>query len=199
MVSSNKRKLIYLNAITKWTKSYDYDFGIIENSGYDFPELKDKNSDYYSPKVKIISFDYNNLSPQLKKILLETTSKGIHELISINYFLNNYNISKYSHIIKITGRYFIPNFDKLVIDNIKGNHLAITQNKPDRCEIVGCSTHIANYIFSLSIDFDHIEYEFLKRIYVIPKKNILKLPILPIKHTKRGCEGKPWCYALNSL
>lgn len=184
--SANERKNVYLETILKWTKTYDYDIGIIENSGYDFPELRDKKSIYYSPKIKIVTLDTNKLCKELKQLLDNTSSKGIHELISINYFINNQNLEEYSHIIKITGRYFIPNFDKLVIENIN-NHLAIIQNNPNRCEIVGCSTKLVKYIFPLFILHEHVETEFKNRIRLLPKDKVLQLPIIPIQRTKRGC------------
>ena len=181
-ISKDERKNQYLKTILNWVKSYNYDIGIIENSGYDFTELKDMY-----PNLIIISFNYNKFDKSLQNILSNIDSKGIHELISINYFLRNTNISKFSHIIKITGRYYVPNFEDLVIKNLKINHDAIVQNDRNRCEIVGCSTKMINHVFSLNIGHMHIEHEFKKRINILSNKNILQLPILPIEKTRRGC------------
>jgi chaperonin cofactor prefoldin len=189
--SIESRKLQYLNSISNWSKYSKCDIAVIENSGYSFPELKDINSKYYSPNVKVLSFKYDDLNNELKDFLdSKIKSKGVHELISLNYFLKNFlKIKEYSHIIKVTGRFFIPNFDEKVVKKINKDHHAIIQSDENRCEIIGSSVEFINYIFPINFSYHHIEFEFKNRIKKLDSKNILKLPKLEIEKTRRGSGG----------
>ena len=45
----------------------------------------------FTPNVKVLSFNYNNLNNELKNFLdSKIKSKGVHELIFLNYFLQNF-------------------------------------------------------------------------------------------------------------
>ena len=64
--------------------------------------------------------------------------------------------------------------------------MAIIQNNPKRCELIGCSTQIVKYVFPLNILYHHIEHEYKKRIHLLSENKILKLPIMDIEKTIMG-------------
>ena len=93
----------YIKSIRQWINLTNLKIIVVENSGYQFEELKE----YISDRFEIISFNENEL-PEAK-YLNGNNSKGLSELFSIDYSIKNSKIITNSDfIIKITGRYFIP-------------------------------------------------------------------------------------------
>jgi hypothetical protein len=89
---------------------------VVENSGYPFDELKE----FLSDKFEIISFDESQLSDA--NYLIGNISKGSSELFAINYSIKNSKIiDSRDFIIKVTGRYYIPNSYLPTTANLKIN------------------------------------------------------------------------------
>jgi len=172
---------IYLKSIQQWIKT-TLPIVIVENSGYTF-SIK-------SPNVEMISFnskDYDYGKHQME-------SKGVHEAFAVLYALHHSKfLKKCSHMIKVTGRYFIP-FESL-IRSIPYSCNAIRQNDPERCEIIGCKKSCIKDLFKLPMKIgnkleSHVERVYQDRIHQLT--NVFTLPILKIKPTKRG--GKDETY-----
>lgn len=165
----------YLKSIKQWIAS-PFKVTVVENSGYTFPEFEQ------SDRFEILSFDECKV-PEAK-YLIGNNSKGASELFSINYcFKNSKILSPGDFIIKVTGRYFIPNFEKC----LNGIHSfdAVIQNDRSSCEIIGCSFTQKEFVFNTSDLLNgeacnHIEFLYKSRIAELNKVLILqKLNIEP--------------------
>tara|TARA_Y100000992_G_scaffold34564_1_gene19377 strand:- start:1434 stop:2090 length:657 start_codon:yes stop_codon:yes gene_type:complete len=128
---SDERLKTYIDAITKWQNT-DFKIIIVDNSGYTFPEIQRNDN------IHILSYMYNEIDLEKEyNFLLNSNEKGHHEMISIYRAFNNIPTHwNYSKILKLTGRYFIPNFKKYV-DDIPENYLYYIQNRDVMCELYG--------------------------------------------------------------
>jgi len=165
----------YLKSINQWIHT-TLPIVVVENSGYTFPIT--------SPNMEMISFnskDYDYSKHQMD-------SKGVHEAFSVLYALHHSKLlKKCSHVIKVTGRYFIP-FESL-IRSIPYSCKAIRQHDHGRCEIIGCKKSIVKDIFKLPMKIgnkleSHVESVYQHRINQL--EHVVTLPVLKIKPTKRG-------------
>jgi len=159
----------YIRAIEQWITLTNFSIIVVENSGYTFPELKKWESD----RFKIVSFDESIDAPHL----VNNNSKGVSELWSIQY-VKKYLIN-FDFVIKITGRYFIPNFKV----NPFG-YDAVCQNSGSQSELLGCTISKFDYFFNPCTKCNHIEFLYKHRLQSLNK--VLMLPKLPIEPTCMG-------------
>ena len=88
----NEIQNLYINVIYDWLYSTDLPIFVVDSSGYKYPEFSNS-------RLRVCSFIY----PQSK-------SSTVAEANSINYALDNCTeLSNYDYVIKITGKYYIPN------------------------------------------------------------------------------------------
>ena len=121
-----ERLKTYLKSIKKWIDFTDLKIIVVENSGYPFDELKE----FISDRFEIVFFNEYQL-PEAQ-YLIGNNSKGASELFAINYSIKYSKIITCSDfIIKITGRYFINDFGKYLIDI--NQYDALCQNDCNRC------------------------------------------------------------------
>jgi hypothetical protein len=169
--NSNERILLYLSKIKLWLENTKFKIVLVENSGYTYPELKEYLIKY-KERFEIITYkecdlpDYN--------IIKKTRTKGISELYAINYAYDHSLMARdSSHIIKITGRYYIDELENYLnkhnlhnIDCIEQRSLITSKGEPYyRCELIGCSKNIFKIIFSTNGNIDtHIEDTYHERI-----------------------------------
>ena len=171
-----ERLSVYIKSIKQWINT-KFRIVVVENSGYTFPEFIE------SVTFEKITFDESKLLEA--GYLKGNNSKGTSELFSINYAINNSRLIKPGDfIIKITGRYFIPNFNV----NVTGFD-AIIQNDRSSCEIIGSSWSHKELIFNTSDILNgepcnHIEFLYKNRILNLNKVMVLKK--LKIEGTQMG-------------
>lgn len=190
LVDSNIRKNIYIDAIKKWLNNTDFNIILVENSGYEFPELE-YEKEKYKNNFEIFSFDQKNLKEA--NYLKNNTSKGAHEFFSIDYAINNSKLIKKSlFVIKITGRYYIPDFKNYINSINIFDYYALRQYITIRCEIVGSRIDYTNYIFdrNIKINNDIVELEWNDRINKLDNNKILTCPFLKIEPTIQGGTSK---------
>jgi len=131
----NERLNMYLEVINDYLKNTELLIHVVESSGYTFPEFKN------NPRIIVHSF----------KSTRKKGSSSILEAESILSAINNLNLSNYEYIIKITGRYYIPNLSKLV-DDIPANADFLFQSKYStgrewqNSEIFGCRIRYMNLV-----------------------------------------------------
>ena len=188
-----ERLNIYLESFNQWFEDNNFYIVIVENSGYPL-NLNFKNKE----KHELVSFTYNDLSSEDKYYLENTSNKGAHEMYCINYAINNskiiQNFKEDDFLIKVTGRYFLPDFKKIIDSLMDSNLEVITQstknkvslNYANRCEIIGCRKYLTPYIFHFSKEDLRILAEIIYTDRIKKLKNIKKLPLLKIKPTKCG-------------
>jgi hypothetical protein len=121
----NFRKKLYIQQINKWLNKTNYFIFIVESTGngYFFNDIKNQNNN----RIDIISL---NLEKDTSSSILEAKSiKG-----AMNYILKT-NIGKdCTHILKVTGRYFL-NSIQYALENITQNadvYIQIHTNHNDK-------------------------------------------------------------------
>jgi hypothetical protein len=182
-VDPESRIQTYLKSIKKWLYETELNIVLVENSGYTFEELNTEK-EIFKSRFEIISFDEKKI-PEAEYLQAHHFGKGRHELFAINYAYNASNLLKKSiFIIKITCRYYIPEFENFLSCYKLKNYDCLIQNHNLRCEIVG--SHIKNFwkIFNIDIWEEHVEHVFYHRTIVYP--NILRCPLFNIEETPRG-------------
>ena len=186
---SNVRYKMYEKIISLWLNKTNLNIVVIENSGHKF-----KVPDKFKNRFEMISFSYSKIPEKDRINLNKMKAKGQHEVYAIQYACNHSKIIKNSDfVIKITGRYFIPSLENILIKNLKSDIDAIQQSvlwrKMNRCEVVGCSSKNIFKLFYFPAKNDMLEQEYMNRIKHLGK--ILKLPKMKLhKKTKQGCGGK---------
>jgi len=188
-INKQDRINTYLKSIRSWLTNTQLNIVVIENSGYDFKELTEERK-IYKDRFEIITFVE---SPKnYSTFQMHLNSKGGLEINSIHYAYNQSKILQNSlFIIKITGRFFIKNFE-FFLKNIKdiNKYDCMKQYFSNRCEIIG--THINNFdiIFNRNLFINngiydyHVENVYKYRFSLF--KNVLICPIFKIEPTQRG-------------
>jgi len=185
----------YLKAITNWLNNTKLNIVVVENSGYTFNELSDLLS-LHNNRFELIRFNESDLEDA--HFLRNNNSKGSSEVYSINYAFNNSKLLQNSKfIIKITGRYFISEFEDYLSKIINlTKYDMLVQNEVDKCEIVGCNTKHFKDVFNNNLldkygNYNgHVEYVYTYRASLY--KNILRCKVFNIEYTQRG--GTPEMY-----
>ena len=162
--NDEERKQIYINAINKWLDNTSFDIFIVESSDYKFDEIK-------NDRLYVHTFNFNE----------KLSSSSQYEARSILNILNNIkNNDKYNestHILKVTGRYYLDNIEEIVnnLENDKDLYLQIhrkNDNKWQNSEYFGIRKdlleELANTIkddglfekklYDFSLDKDYIQF-----------------------------------------
>jgi hypothetical protein len=188
-VNPTERINLYIKSLHLWLGRTDFNIILVENSGYPFKELEEE-MEKYKNRLEIITFNQQdeivNKEPQM-----HLKCKGGLEIESIHYAYNNSEIlKKTTFIIKITGRFFVPYFEKFINSINIENYDGLKQNFDFRCEIVG--SHIKNFdtIFDRNLFIENGKYDYhVENVYMYRFslfKNILTCPIFNIEPTQRG-------------
>jgi hypothetical protein len=187
----NERIQTYIKSVLQWINNTNFNIVLVENSGYLFEELRMKQNN----RFEIITFKENELTEAT--YLLNNDSKGASELFSINYaFRNSKIINDSQFIIKVTARFFIPELENyLKIYNLNMVD-CLSQNNPDRCEMVGCHYKHFNTIFNMYLLNEKNEYnhhvEDIWKYRISKYSNVIRCKEFKIEKTQRG--GVSWCF-----
>ena len=180
-INKQERINCYIKSVKQWLELTNFNIILVENSGYLFEELKNELSN----RFEIITFTEQQTNE------LHLQSKGGLEINSIQYAYNNSNILKNSmFIIKVTGRFFIPEFSNYLNNINLINYDCLRQNFKTRCEIVGAHITKFNNIFNKNLFIEngiycyHVEEVYDYRFTLC--KDILICPIFNIEPTQRG-------------
>ena len=185
--NSETRKNIYIKSIRQWLEKTNFPIVVVDNSNYNFPELNIEK-ELYKGRFEIISFD-GTTKKHCEKII-EKDSKGIYELFSIIYaYENSFLLRNLDYIIKVTGRYFIPNLEDNLSIMDQNMYKIIQQRNPNRCEIIGVHKSIFKTIFDMNNVHSHIEYTYRNRLDKYKNEKWI-LPTLQIEPTINGGFGK---------
>lgn len=172
----------YLSSVLKWLNNTQFNIVLVENSGYNFDELNEEKIKF-KDRFEVIVFDEDTLNEA--EFIRHAPSKGRHEIFAINYAFNNSKLILLSNfIIKITARYYIPEFETYLNNYDLNNYDCLVQNNRDRCEVIGSHKKYFNNIFNMYITNDHIEAVWKQRTSIY--SNILICDIFQIDKTQRG-------------
>jgi hypothetical protein len=192
---SLERADIYVKSVKKWLYETSLPIILVENSGYEFPELEFEK-DMFKERFEIVLFDENEVREAA--YLKDNHSKGTHEVFSIYYAKRQSKLisqSACNFIIKVTGRFFIPEFESYLKKQDLSNIKALRQNNVLNCQIVG--THIDQFSFIFNkrcfyrdeyakYENDFIEILYKDKIDSLPKENVLNCPVFEIEPTIDG-------------
>ena len=194
---------VYLKSIKQWLDKTNFKIILVENSGYDFPELSEY-IEKYKERFELILFkekdiDHGYLDEIGAEVIHITTdyihtSKGASEMFAIYYAKEKSQLAKNADFfIKITCRYFIPTFENYLQNiNIYDYHV-LRQNDPSCCEIVGAHKDHFREIFipghyrcSDGLWHHHVEDIYKDRIRIYPEDKILICEQFDIEPTPQG-------------
>ena len=156
----------YIKAVKAWLDNTNFYIVLIDNSNYPFEEELKEYKIKNEKRFEIIYFDISLESrkknnPLNTKYIGDVTkgrkkSKGMLEIYTVNYaYMNSRLIKKHNFIffVKITGRYYVPDFDKLMynFDTKKYNTIRQKIDLWNRCELLGTNKKYFNTLFDLNI------------------------------------------------
>ena len=188
----NERLECYLKSVRQWIENTNFRLVLVENTGYLWPELN-QYVEQHAGRFKICSF--NEDLEEDAKYLKGDRSKGTSEMFAIDYAYRNVPFVKSSkYILKITGRFYIPELEVYLQSQPLGKCAALRQNDENRCELVGCSPSFFDKVFyKYALDKHgnrqgHVENVYKYRINLIKseKNLILICKEFAIEPTIRG-------------
>jgi hypothetical protein len=170
--NDEERKKIYLHAINQWLNNTSFDIFVVESSEYTFDEIK-------NDRLHVHTFKFNE----------KLASSSQYEAKSILHILNKLkNDDKYkecTHILKVTGRYYLDGIEDVLtnVENDKDLYLQIHRKediKWQNSEYLGIRKEwmeeLVNTIKEEGI-FEHKLYDFSLNkefIHIGPFKNNVK-------------------------
>lgn len=185
-----ERIATYTRSLSQWLELTNFPIVVVENTGYRYDEWKDWK-DEYKDRLEIITFKEDEL--ESAKYIKEDKSKGASELFAIEYaYLNSRMIQRYSFLIKITGRFFIPGLE-LFIEKIElKKYMALNQNDINECQMVGVNILYFYCVFYPKLinfkgEYDeHVENIYKERILNLMSEKIIRCPSFQIRPTIGG-------------
>lgn len=189
--NTNERLDQYIKTIKQWLTKTDYKVVVVENSGYTFEELN-REKQLYKDRFEVITF--NEETAKGAEYLKAIKNKGDHEVFAINYAYTHSTMLRTSdHIIKVTGRYFIPGLESYLSRIHLEPYMAIRQMNIHRCELIGSRKDVFTTLFNLEM-LDktgkynpHAEDVYTHRMHnLIDQQKVLVLPSFTIERTQRG-------------
>lgn len=149
------RKRLYTDSIKKWLDNTSYNIFVVESSGYTFPEL-------HHDRLYVYSFSQGEN--------VKSSSQG--EANSIVKLLKNIEENKdyidCSHILKVTGRYYLDNIEQVLNEAPQDKDLYLQIHRKDNwqnSEYFGIRKELMNDCVSQILDEGFMEkqlYQFSK-------------------------------------
>jgi hypothetical protein len=183
----NERAGVYTRKIKQWLKETNLPIVVVENTGYTFPELAEE-AELYKDRFEIISYIESELKEA--EFLKGNPYKGASEIFSIHWAYHHTRLPRPEFVLKITGRFFIPQLESYLSSLSLDNYDVLVQYKKNRCEMLGChrdhfhhvfNTHLVNRAGNYDGNVEDV-YEFRCEQYAA----VIHCPEFPIEGTQRG-------------
>ena len=150
----------YMKSITQWLTKTNFTIVVVENSGFDFKPLLQEQIREYSHRLEIIGFRESDVAEAA--YLKNNDSKGASEVFAIQYALSRSRFmdeQQTNFVIKVTGRFFIPELESYLSQFDLSKYDCLTQNNRSECQMVG--SHIKNvaHIFAIHLRNQHNQYD----------------------------------------
>ena len=178
----------YLKKIRQWLYETNMKIVVVENTGYTYEELNEEK-EKFKHRFEVITYNENQLEESA--YLNGNIYKGASEVFSIHYAYHHSQLCKNAEfIIKITGRFFIPQFEAFIQYYNLQKFDVLTQSALYRCEMVGCNTSIFGDIFNIHLtnavgEYDgHVESVYKYMCSKFPNK--IQCPEFAIEPSQRG-------------
>jgi len=184
----NERAAVYIKKIKQWLYESNFKIVVVENTGYTFDELN-KEKEKFKHRFEVISYIESELESAL--FLKGNPYKGASEIFAIQYAYKMSQLCQIADfIIKITGRFFIPEFEMYLKDFDLSMYDVITQNRTNRCEMLGCHKNHFEAIFNTNLIGENGEYsgnvEDIYQYRCSQFKNKIQCKTFYIEPTQRG-------------
>ena len=179
------RLKLYVDCINEWLSNTNLTIYIVESSNYDFPEFKN------NPRVKVFTFKSSN------DINCKDCSATPYEAEAILKAFKHFKLNKFKNIIKITGKYFIPNMEALIRDIPENSEIFYQhskQNGTQNSEIFGCKTKILPDIMNKIIENSKKNMNFEKSITDLKYRSYTFPMIMLNKPVQRSGDNKLMYY-----
>lgn len=184
----NERIQVYVKKIKQWLYESNFKIVVVENTGHTFEELNEEK-EKFKHRFEIISFNESEI--ESAAFLKGNPYKGASEVFSIEYAHNMSQLCKSAvFLIKITGRFFIPDLESFLSEYEMNDYDILTQHKTCRCEMLGCHKKHFSVIFNTSLIGENGEYSgnvediYQYRCGLFDKK--IHCPEFHIEPTQRG-------------
>jgi len=184
----NERAQVYTKKIKQWLYESNFRIVVVENTGYTFEELQ-AEKELFKHRFEVISYVESELEEA--DFLKGNPYKGASEIFSIEYAYKTSPLCQQADfIIKITGRFFIPQLEEYVKQFDLNQYDVLTQYKQNRCEMLGCHKDHVPIIFNTLLINENGEYNgnvediYQYRCGLFQKK--MHCPEFPIEGTQRG-------------
>ena len=191
----NKRIIMYEKVINKYLKNTNIKLFIIESTDNNkLGQIFNNN-----PRIKFFSFKKKD-SVFFHNIDNDSTSA--YEAYSIINAYKKFDLHKYNKIIKVTGRYYIPNIEKIIRDlqqdpDIYVQNKVFHDSKSQRSEIFGMKSNLCLGIMIGVIKNKILIEEYLYNLYYKHDKNknpgfiAQRLPLIKLDEVVyRGGDGQ---------
>jgi hypothetical protein len=123
--NDEERKKLYINSINKWLKNTSFDIFVVESSDYNFDEIK-------NDRLHVFTFKFNEKLSSSSQYEAKSILNILNNIQNNEKYNNIYNES--SHILKVTGRYYLDNIDEVLnnLENNKDLYLQIHRKNDDK-------------------------------------------------------------------
>lgn len=184
----NERAQVYTKKIKQWLYQTNFKIVVVENTGYTFEELNEEK-ELFKHRFEVVSYVESEL--ESAAFLKGNPYKGASEVFAIEYAYKTSPLCFDSDfIIKITGRFFIPDLENYLKDFDLSNYDVLTQNRTCRCEMLGCHKNHFDAVFSSNLIGENGEYsgnvedvyQYRCNLY----QNKIHCPEFSIEGTQRG-------------
>jgi hypothetical protein len=151
-----ERTQVYIRKIKQWLYESNFNVVVVENTGYTFEELNEEK-EKFKGRFEVISYDESTL--ESAAFLTGNPYKGASEIFSIDYaYKTSLLCQSADFIIKITGRFFIPDLERHLEPLNMNEYDVLTQNRTNRCEMLGCHKNHFGTVFHVELINERGEY-----------------------------------------
>jgi|LauGreSuBDMM15SN_2_FD.fasta_scaffold113521_1 hypothetical protein len=185
-----ERMEYYTKSLYQWLTLTNFPIIVVENTGYTFDEWN-LWKEQYKQRLEIISFKECDLDNA--NYLRDNVSKGASEIFAIEYaYLHSKIMREYTFLIKITGRFFIPDLESFLSQRNLDHYIALNQQDIEECQMVGVHLNYFYLVFypvllnKNGIYEPHVEYIYKERILGISPDKMIRCPSFPIEPTFGG-------------
>jgi len=112
------RKYLYSKQIIQWLSKTNYTIVIVESSGYDFPNIT-------HDRLHKITFKFDKTMPSSSQYEANSILYAINNISSCDFYKNC------THILKVTGRYFLPDVEKHLNSKPQDKDLYLQKHRKD--------------------------------------------------------------------
>lgn len=113
------RKKLYTQQILKWLYKTNFTIVVVESSGYDFPHI-------INERLHKISFRIKEKLPSSSQYEAISILYAINEIKNCNFYTNC------THILKVTGRYFLNDIEKHLNSKPQDKDLYLQKHRNDK-------------------------------------------------------------------